>query len=618
MDAATAHNVTYLVLPAFLVSAGIALYLAVPTTIVALAGHRASLYLSFALICLCAAGYQLATAGYYIAGSVVEAASALHWQVAAMLLFHPAFFAFVALYTGQQRITPWLITTTALFGALLILNFASPHSVRFTTLEMNGMLRLPWGESLARFKGHPGIGNWIAQAAHLAVFVWAISRSVIQYRQGMRRAALFLAAYLPIGIAAGVQGLLVDLGISNVFYTSGFAFLCLAVLMSISMGMELRDRTAALEASTTELGSTIGMLKQEVSDRRRAEDALRHAVEEVEQLKTRIEAEKIYLQGEIKLEHNFDEIIGGAPNFRRILSMVEQVASTDSTVLILGETGTGKELIARAIHHISLRRDRALVKVNCASLPENLIESELFGHEKGAFTGALFRQIGRFELADGGTIFLDEIGDLPRALQAKLLRVLQEGEFERLGQPRTHKVDVRVIAATNRDLAVAVASGTFRNDLYFRLNVFPITIPPLRERKEDIPVLVKHFVSKYAAQLGKEIKTISNASMDKLCAYHWPGNIRELENIIERAVILTTGPTLKLREQLELRPDEPPQQQTARTLREHQQVLIRQALEESRWVIEGARGAAARLAIPPSTLRDWMRKYGIEKQSWQP
>ena len=351
----------------------------------------------------------------------------------------------------------------------------------------------------------------------------------------------------------------------------------------------------------------------DISEQKKSEEELRRVMTEVENLKNRIEAEKIYLQDEIKVEHNYEEIIGGSPIFKKILHRLEKVASTDSTVLILGETGTGKELIARAIHKFSPRHDRTLVKVNCASFAESLIESELFGHEKGAFTGAVSRTVGRFELADGGTIFLDEIGDLPLGLQAKLLRVIQEGEFERIGNPKTHKVNVRVIAATNRNLDLAVKNGSFRNDLYFRLNVFPIKVPPLRERKEDIPVLVKHFVSKYAGKLGKPIEKISMESMAILRAYDWPGNIRELENFIQRAIILTEGSTLQLEEELELRPSEPIHPGKSHTLKENEQFLIQKALEDSHWTIEGKQGAAARLDIPASTLRDRMQKYGLQK-----
>ncbi len=271
---------------------------------------------------------------------------------------------------------------------------------------------------------------------------------------------------------------------------------------------------------------------------------------EVRQLKEQLQAENVYLKEEIKLAHNFDDILSQSPAMQKVLHQVEQVVGTDATVLILGETGTGKELLARAVHQLSPRKDRPLVKVNCAALPVNLIESELFGHEKSAFTGAAARRHGRFELANQGTIFLDEIGDLPLELQSKLLRVLQEGEFERLGDSRTIQIDVRVIAATNRDLKQALASGDFREDLYYRLNVFPLILPPLRDRIDDIPIIVRHFVQKYSAKMGKRIEHIPQAVMQTLQGYAWPGNVRELENIIERAVILTADSKLELDETL--------------------------------------------------------------------
>jgi transcriptional regulator with GAF, ATPase, and Fis domain len=284
--------------------------------------------------------------------------------------------------------------------------------------------------------------------------------------------------------------------------------------------------------------------------------------------------------------------------------------------LILGETGTGKELFARAIHNLSTRSTRPLVKVNCAALPAELIESELFGHEKGAFTGAIARKTGRFELADGGTIFLDEIGDLPRKLQAKLLRVLQEGEFERLGSSRTLTVDVRVIAATNRDLAKSIAAGTFREDLYYRLNVFPVTLPSLRERPDDVPLLVRHFVEKYGKKLGRPIDTIPEPVMAALARYAWPGNVRELENIIERAVILSDDATLQLDETLEA--DRHPALPTTgpATLEEAERDHILQVLEATNWRVRGNGGAAEILDINPSTLRSRMKKLGIERPGY--
>ncbi len=364
-----------------------------------------------------------------------------------------------------------------------------------------------------------------------------------------------------------------------------------------------------------ERGKLVGAVVtfKDITDRKRAEQALRNALNEVEQLKSRLQAENIYLQEEIKLDHNFEEIISRSDALKKVLRKVEQVASADATVLILGETGTGKELFVRAIHNLSLRKDRPLVKVNCAALPSGLIESELFGHEKGAFTGALSRKIGRFELADGGTIFLDEIGDLPLDLQAKLLRVLQERAFERLGNPRPIKVDVRVIAATNRELKKAITAGNFREDLYYRLNVFPIALPPLRERTGDIPLLVRHFARKYGQKVGKVIDKMSQKVMTALQAYSWPGNVRELENIIERAVILSPGSILQLDELLDLVHTIKAQPTTSLTLEEVERNHILKVLEETGWKIEGKQSAAVRLGLNPSTLRSRIEKLNIQK-----
>src|SRR5262249_48280378 len=289
------------------------------------------------------------------------------------------------------------------------------------------------------------------------------------------------------------------------------------------------------------------------------------AFQEIAELRDRLAAEKVYLEDEIRTDYNFEEIIGDAPALKRVLHQVETVAPTDSAVLIRGETGTGKELIARAIHDLSRRRERTFVKINCAAIPTGLLESELFGHERGAFTGAIAQKIGRFELADGGTIFLDEVGDIPLDLQPKLLRVLQEQEFERLGSTPTKRADVRMVAATNRNLEEVVAASAFRSDLYYRLNVFPIALPALRERAEDIPALVRHFTQKFARRMNKRIETIPADAMVALCGYAWPGNVRELENAIERAVILTSGPALSV-PVADLRSQMPPPSATAGTL----------------------------------------------------
>jgi transcriptional regulator with GAF, ATPase, and Fis domain len=308
-------------------------------------------------------------------------------------------------------------------------------------------------------------------------------------------------------------------------------------------------------------------------------------------------------------ERSFERIIGSSPALEAVLELVERVATTDSTVLIQGETGTGKELIAHAIHNLSSRSGHALVRVNCAAIPLDLLESELFGHEKGAFTGAIAQKIGRFELADRGTLFLDEVGDIPAALQPKLLRVLQEQEFERLGSTCTHKVDVRIVAATHRDLFAMVKEGQFRTDLYYRLNVFPLLLPPLRERREDIGALVKHFVEKFSRRMGKRIESIPEATMSALTTYEWPGNIRELQNLIERAVILSENDVL--RDPLPTLGPQAVIPQIAGTLMDTERTVILQTLEQVGWVIGGPKGAAIKLGLARTTLIHKMEKLGI-------
>ena len=334
--------------------------------------------------------------------------------------------------------------------------------------------------------------------------------------------------------------------------------------------------------------------------------------EEIEALKARFQSEAVYLQEEIKTEHNFEEIIGQSAPMRQLLRKIEQVAPTEATVLIQGETGTGKELLARAIHDRSRRKDRPLVKVNCGAIPSGLVESELFGHEKGAFSGATQRRIGRFELGRSGTIFLDEVTELPIDTQVKLLRVLQEGEFERVGSSDTMKVDVRVIAATNRDLKEVVRNGSFRDDLFYRLNVFPLEVPPLRERKGDIPLLVNFFLSKFGKKLGKELHGVSRKAMDSLTNYKWPGNIRELQNVIERAVVLATGPFLNIDDST-IQSHGSVQEAVVDTLENVERNHIIRALNETNWVIHGKKGAAELLGINPSTLRSRMDKLGIKR-----
>jgi len=350
------------------------------------------------------------------------------------------------------------------------------------------------------------------------------------------------------------------------------------------------------------------------------------AYREIRELKEQLSKEKLYLEDEIRAEMNFAQIIGNSASLRRVLKGVGTVAPTDSTVLIYGETGTGKELIARAIHDLSSRAAKPFVKLNCAAIPMGLLESELFGHEKGAFTGAIAQRIGRFEVADGGTIFLDEIGEIPLELQTKLLRVLQEREFERLGSSRTLRTDARLIAATNRDLEAMVSEKNFRPDLFFRLNVFPVHVPPLRERQGDIPLLVRHFTEQFSRRMKKVVETIPSATMDALCCYQWPGNIRELQNVVERAVIISPGPVLSVDvSDLRFPKDSRTVEQSAspkstngalhNVLEETERAHILEALQRCNWVVAGPSGAAARLGVKRSTLQKRIHRLGIARGS---
>jgi len=357
----------------------------------------------------------------------------------------------------------------------------------------------------------------------------------------------------------------------------------------------------------------------DITERKVAEEGLRNALIEVEELKDQLQKENVYLREHVDLKEEFEEIIGDSDEIKYVLFKIQQVAPTDASVLIQGETGTGKELVARAIHNASPRKDRPMVKINCAALPANLIESELFGHEKGAFTGAQTRKIGRFELADGATLFLDEIGELPLELQVKLLRVLQEGEFERLGSSQTRKVDVRIIAATNRNLKVEVQNGSFREDLWYRLNVFPITVPPLRQRKSDITRLVNFFVVQGNRKLGRIVKTISPQTIHALQNYYWPGNVRELANVVERALINSNGTVLQLADKLD---GELPisangngndHHRPLSTLEDIERGHILSVLDACEWRIEGPGGAADVLGLNSSTLRSRMNKLGIKR-----
>lgn len=378
--------------------------------------------------------------------------------------------------------------------------------------------------------------------------------------------------------------------------------------LAISSG---KDGQACLEEYTPRL-RLLGELFVNALERSRGELALRERLAEIEELKLQLEKENLYLREEIKVDTGFEKIVGNSDALNYVLFKVRQVAPTDATVLILGETGTGKGMVAHAIHEMSPRKDRPMITVDCAALPANLIESELFGREKGAFTGAWAKQVGRFEIAHGGTIFLDEIGEMPLELQAKLLRALQEGKFERLGSPRTIKVDVRVLAATSRDLKAEVQNKRFREDLFYRINVFPISIPPLRMRRDDIPHLVRHFVDRHARKIGRKYETVPKSVMKFLQAQAWPGNVRELGHVIERAVITSPGPVLRLADWPEI---EAPaiRKRPLKGLEAMEREHILMVLEETNWKIDGRDGAASALGLNPSTLRFRLKKLDIKR-----
>ncbi len=379
---------------------------------------------------------------------------------------------------------------------------------------------------------------------------------------------------------------------------------------SIGVSSASSDRT--FPAEYTSRLRLLGELFVNALERGRGELALREHLDEIKRLKLQLEKENIYLREEIKTIQGFEKIVGKSSTLQYVLFKVQQVAPTDATVLILGETGTGKGLVAHAIHELSARNNLPMITVNCAALPANLIESELFGREKGAFTGAYARQVGRFEAADGGTIFLDEIGEMPLELQTRLLRVLESGEFERLGSPKTIKVEVRVIASTNRDLETEVRNKRFREDLFYRLNAFPISVPPLRKRSEDIPELISYFVDKYARKFGKKVESVPNSMMRTLKEHPWPGNVRELEHVIERAVISSPGPVLRLMDVIGREVAEPGEE-PLKELEAIERAYILKVLCKTGWKIEGEGGAASILGLNPSTLRFRIKKLAIKR-----
>jgi formate hydrogenlyase transcriptional activator len=448
--------------------------------------------------------------------------------------------------------------------------------------------------------------NFIADAQGRETF--SRHRAAVLQGQGVQRCELRLKGKAGVPIHGQLQSVLAE----SVGHRDG------SILSSIvdgtagkRLGDQLQKAHDELELTvkerTRELTRAISQLTQEIEVRTRAEVSL-------QAMKDRLQSENAYLQQEVDRQFNYGEIIGSSRALREVFLRVEQVAPMNATVLLLGETGTGKGVVARAIHSSSSRKHRPLITVNCTTLPASLVESELFGRERGAFTGAHDRQIGRFELADGGTVFLDEIGEMPLELQSKLLRVVQDGEFERVGSSRTQKTDVRIIAASNRDLQHEIKNGRFREDLFYRLNVFPITMPPLRERKEDIALLINYFVAKFNQKTGKKIDSVPRETLNLLQGYHWPGNVRELESVIERAVITSRGSALQVLDRfdsLEGAQQAPGEQGGDLAELEHNH--IRQILMKTGWRINGEKGAALLLGLNPSTLRARIRKLGIQR-----
>lgn len=473
-------------------------------------------------------------------------------------------------FLGFERITVWHFSQDD--GRALITHSFSLPGILPPPLELDELV--PVWVTL----GRKGEMFYISDTADLPAEQWR--EKIYCQNQGGIRSILFI----PLSVGGSVIG-----AVSFVSYHS----------------------TRAWPAPFIQRIRKLGELFANVMERKRADQKIQRAFVEIEQLRDRLEAENHYLRDQIEIVHKHEEIVGQSAAIRKVLLQVEKVARTDSTVLLLGETGTGKELMARAIHNLSRRKSRGMIKLNCAALPSTLIESELFGHEKGAYTGAVARKIGRFEAADGSTIFLDEIGELPLELQAKLLRVLQEGQFERVGSNDPVMVDVRVIAATNRDLVKAVKEGMFREDLYYRLNVFPIAIPPLRERREDIPSLVWAMVQEFSKLFDKSIERIPKKNMETLEQYPWPGNIRELRNAVERAMILSSGATLVV----DLPDTSVSVALPSLTFADMERRHILGVLEKVNWRVRGNGGAAEILGLKPTTLDSKMKKLGVKRSS---
>jgi chemotaxis protein methyltransferase CheR len=520
---------------------------------------------------------------------------------------------FVLVYSSgwRERRVP-AVAISSIFLVASVVNLILPYGFLFVRIDELRLISLPWGEQIATAAGPAPPWRLVTDVGLAGILVLVVEADVRLWRRNERRRAMLLGGSITLFAAALLIGSLIDIGVIAMPYPVTWAFLIVGLAMSAELTSEV---VTAARLSLAIKGA------EEERDRALAET--KASLAEVEVLKSRLEEQVVYLMEEIETRGQFKEIIGESDALRYVLRKIEQVAPVDTTVLIEGETGVGKELVARAIHAHSPRKDRPMIAVNMSALPPTLVEAELFGHERGAFTGATRTRKGRFELADGGTLFLDEIAEMPMDVQGRLLRVLQEGEFERIGGERTIRVDVRLIAASNHSLKELVDKGLFREDLYYRLHVYPITVPALRRRRDDIPLLVERFVRQYADAYKRDIQSIPRPVVDELVAYDWPGNIRELQNVIERAVLTTPGNELRLSARLvngEGHAQEAAESAPAGAARFYRGPLdkvereyILRTLESRGWRIEGEGGAAVLLGLHPNTLRSRMRKFGIER-----
>ena len=558
--------------------------------------------LLFSLMAVATALYAMCELRAITSVTPVEFGRWLWWAHLPFWVIMLTLVGFVRVYMRAGRL--WLAWSVVVLRTVpVVLNFIFSPAVNYR--EITAIRHTPFlGDTVSMPEGVPNPWMLLGQLGSILLILFVADASVTVWSRGERRLAVALGAVIIVFVAAATaEPLLFFWGVIQAPFTISLFYTGIIVAMGYELSRNvIRAGQLALDLQASEAGLT------------ESREDLRIALTEVTRLKDQLQQENIYLKSEIELENNFNEVIGQSDEIKYTLFKVEQVAPTDATVLILGETGTVKELIARAIHKASPRAARPLVKINCATLPANLIESELFGHERGAFTGANALKVGRFEVANGATLFLDEIGELPLELQSKLLRVLQEGEFERLGSNKTVKVDVRIIAATNRNLNIEVQKGLFREDLWYRLSVFPITVPPLRQRKGDLPMLVNFFVDKFGRKMGRGITNLPAGVMTALQEYTWPGNVRELANVIERAIISGRGPTLQLADKLvATSPALHAAGADVRNLLDVERQHILQVLESTNWKIEGATGAARELGLNPSTLRSRMAKLDIQR-----